>query len=65
MLYIKTLIICDEFDNPIIKLEHIKAIDGLSKAIFIVKEKEGIGIKQKIKKKLSALDKEMIEYFKM
>jgi len=59
MIYIKKLVLVDEFDQVVFKTERTKAIDGLATAMKIVKDKGGI------KRRLKELDEEFKEYFKI
>jgi len=65
MLYIKKLDIVNEDNLVVYRICNTKAIDGLSRALEIVKAKEGVKAQNLILKKLKDLDKEFIEYFKL
>lgn len=66
MLYIKKLIICDQYDQDIFRVERTPAVKGLQDALRIVDEKEGRkSFKAIFKGYMDRLDKEFQEYFDM
>lgn len=65
-LYIRKLILVDENDNVIYGVEKTTATKGLTKALSIVRDKEGLAtLREQLKKNVRELDKEFKEYFNM
>lgn len=65
MLYIRKLDLVDEDDNLVLKIRSQEATRALSKAMSVVKAKEGPNEVKTIWEKLKKLDKEFQEYFSM
>lgn len=65
MLYVRKLDLVDEDDNIVLKIRSQEATQALSKAMSVVKAKEGPKEIKSIWDKLKKLDKEFQEYFSM
>lgn len=61
-LYIRKLELCDENDEVIYRASHAPASEILSKALQIVKQKDGTN---KIRIALRRIDTELANYFKI
>lgn len=57
MLYIKKLIVVDENDEIILRLNHTKALEGATILLRVISDKGGI------KQRLKELDEEFKDYF--
>lgn len=64
MLYIRKLEIVDETDNVILRLKRKNAVEGLTSALDVVRQKDNINsFKEIFKNYLKKIDEEFKEYF--
>jgi len=57
MLYIKKLVVVNENDEIILRLNHTKALEGATTLLKVINDKGGI------KQRLKELDEEFKDYF--